>query len=34
MIQGAQEQWCIFDNMALGEATHDALDLLQRMQFA
>jgi len=26
------ETWCIFDNTALGEATHDALDLLRRVQ--
>jgi uncharacterized protein YecE (DUF72 family) len=26
------ENWCIFDNTALGEATRDALDLLQRSQ--
>jgi uncharacterized protein YecE (DUF72 family) len=32
VTQGRQEQWCIFDNTALGEATHDALDLLQRVQ--
>jgi uncharacterized protein YecE (DUF72 family) len=34
-IRGAavdgQEQWCIFDNTALGEATHDALALMQRL---
>jgi uncharacterized protein YecE (DUF72 family) len=24
--------WCVFDNTALGEATHDALDLLQRLR--
>jgi uncharacterized protein YecE (DUF72 family) len=26
-----QEQWCIFDNTALGEATHDALAVLQHL---
>lgn len=26
-----QENWCIFDNTALGAATHDALALLQRL---
>ncbi len=33
MIQaaaGARAVWCIFDNTARGEATHDALGLLQR----
>jgi uncharacterized protein YecE (DUF72 family) len=28
----AQDRWCIFDNTALGEATGQALDLLQRLQ--
>jgi uncharacterized protein YecE (DUF72 family) len=32
VAHGLQEQWCIFDNTALGEATHDALDLLKRVQ--
>jgi uncharacterized protein YecE (DUF72 family) len=27
-----REAWCIFDNTALGEATHDALDLLRRLR--
>lgn len=27
-----QDQWCIFDNTALGEATHDALALMQRLE--
>lgn len=27
-----QECWCIFDNTALGEAAHDALDVLARLQ--
>jgi uncharacterized protein YecE (DUF72 family) len=28
------DDWCIFDNTALGEATGDALDLLRRMEVA
>ena len=31
---GVPEQWCIFDNTALGEATHDALALVQRVRSA
>ena len=31
---GCHEQWCIFDNTALGEATRDALDLVQRVRSA
>jgi uncharacterized protein YecE (DUF72 family) len=27
----AQEHWCIFDNTALGHATHDALELVRRV---
>jgi uncharacterized protein YecE (DUF72 family) len=30
----ARDQWCIFDNTALGEATHDALDLQRRLRSA
>jgi uncharacterized protein YecE (DUF72 family) len=29
--ESTQEYWCIFDNTALGEATHDALALMRRL---
>jgi uncharacterized protein YecE (DUF72 family) len=28
----ARDDWCIFDNTALGEATHDAFELSQQMR--
>jgi uncharacterized protein YecE (DUF72 family) len=31
---GTDEQWCVFDNTALGEATHDALALKARLSGA
>ena len=30
-MRPGQESWCIFDNTALGAATHDALDLSRRL---
>jgi uncharacterized protein YecE (DUF72 family) len=30
--ENPNDAWCIFDNTALGEATHDALSLLRRLQ--
>jgi uncharacterized protein YecE (DUF72 family) len=31
LADGSPERWTIFDNTALGHATHDALALVQRL---
>ena len=32
VTEGGQDQWCIFDNTAFGEASRDALGLMQRLR--